>query len=78
MTTAILRQSGGSAILSIPKALLEAAGLSAGSKVNLGLEGRVLTVAPSYSIDDLVSRMAPENAHPLIEFGEVGSERVEW
>jgi len=78
MTTATLRQSGGSVILAIPKAILEAVGLSADSKVDLGVNGRSLTITPSYSIDDLIAQMTPENTHSLIEAGERGAEQIEW
>jgi antitoxin ChpS len=78
MANAILRQSGGSVILAIPKALLEALGLGVNSRVNLEIRGGVLTVAPGYEIDDLVAQMTPENSHELIESGERGSERIEW
>lgn len=78
MTTATLRQSGGSVILAIPKAVLETLGLSADSKVNLGVSGRMLTVTPGYSIDDLVARITPENGHELIASGDRGAEQVDW
>lgn len=78
MADAILRQSGGSVILAIPKALLEALGLGANSKVNLSIRGGALSVTPGYEIDDLVAAMTPENAHELIESGERGNERIDW
>ena len=78
MATAILRQSGGSVILTIPKAFLESMGLGADSKVNLDIRGRTLTITPGYSIDELVSRITPENSHELIDPGERGAEQIEW
>ena len=78
MATATLRQSGGSVILAIPKALLEALGLSANSRVELGVSGRSLTVTPGYSIDELVAGIRADNQHELIEAGERGAERIEW
>ena len=78
MADAILRQSGGSVILAIPKALLEALGLSANSKVNLSVRGGALTVTPGYDIDELVAAISPGNRHELIEAGERGAERIEW
>lgn len=78
MTTAVLRQSGGSVILAIPKAIAEAMGVTARSQVALSLEGRVLTVRPGYRIEDLVAAYAADNAHPLAFDGdEIGAERVE-
>jgi len=79
MTTAILRQSGGSVILAIPKALLEALGLSVNSKVQLGIEGRSLTVTARYDIEELVAQIGPEgDPHELWDPGERGAERIEW
>ncbi|OOG65455.1 hypothetical protein B0E46_03680 [Rhodanobacter sp. B04] len=45
--TATLRQSGGSIILSIPKAIAQTLAVEAGSIVELSVEGRVLSVAPA-------------------------------
>ena len=78
MSTATLRQSGGSVILAIPKAVLEALGLSANSRVNLAIQGGSLTVTPGYDIDELVAAITPGNSHDLIESDERGSERIEW
>jgi antitoxin ChpS len=77
MTTAILRQSGGSVILSIPKAFAESMGVTAQSQVHLSLDGRVLTVSPRYRIEELVAGCTPENAHAVAFDGEVGAERIE-
>jgi antitoxin ChpS len=78
MTTATLRQSGGSVILAIPKTVLEMLGLSANSKVVIGVSGRVLTITPGFSIDDMVAHITPENSHELIASGERGAEQIEW
>ena len=78
MTTSTLRQSGGSVILAIPKAVLESLGLGADSKVVLGISGRTLTITPGFSIDDMVARITPENSHELIVSGERGAEQIEW
>jgi antitoxin ChpS len=45
--TAILRQSGGSIILSIPKTIAQTLAVEAGSVVELSVEGRVMSVAPA-------------------------------
>ena len=78
MTTATLRQSGGSVILALPKAILDATGLAAESQVRLQVQGRTLTITPSFSIDDLVARITPENSHELIVSGERGAEQIDW
>jgi antitoxin ChpS len=77
MATAILRQSGGSVILAIPKAIAESMGVTAGSEVRLALHGRTLTATPGYSIEALVAGCTPENVHELQFDGEVGAERFE-
>lgn len=78
MATVTLRQSGGSVIFAFPKVILDAMGLGAGSKINLEVHGRSLTITPGYSIEELVSRLTPENRHELMEAGERGAERIEW
>lgn len=75
MTTVTLRQSGGSVILAIPKALLDAMGLKADSKVRLDVHGRSMTITPRFAIDELVAGLTPDNAHPLLDSGERGGER---
>jgi antitoxin ChpS len=44
---AVLRQSGGSIILSIPKAIAQTLAVEAGSVVELVVEGRTLSVTPA-------------------------------
>lgn len=44
---ATLRQSGGSIILSIPKAIAESMAVQPGSVVELALNGRTLSVTPA-------------------------------
>jgi antitoxin ChpS len=78
MATTTLRQSGGSVILAIPKALLEALGLAANSRVNLAIRDGSLTMTPGYDIEDLVAGITAENTHELIQPGERGAERIEW
>lgn len=45
--TAILRKSGGSIILSIPKTIAQTLAVEAGSAVELSVEGRTLCVVPA-------------------------------
>lgn len=45
--TAILRKSGGSIILSIPKAIAQTLAVDAGSAVELSVDGRTLSVVPA-------------------------------
>lgn len=46
-STAVLRRSGGSIILSIPKTMIESLAVDAGSTVELSLQGRTLSVTPA-------------------------------
>jgi antitoxin ChpS len=45
--TATLRQSGGSVILSIPKAIADTLAVGTGSVVKLNVQGRTLSVTPA-------------------------------
>ena len=60
--TATLRQSGGSIILSIPKAIAQTLAVEAGSLVELSVEGRVLSVAPAKR--SLTDRLAASPKSP--------------
>lgn len=77
MSTAILRQSGGSVILAIPKAIAESMGVTARSEVSLALHGRTLTVTPGYSIEALVAGCTGQNDHAVAFDGEIGAELIE-
>ena len=77
MATATLRQSGGSVILAIPKAVLDALGLRAESKVRMEMHGRPHTFTPGVAIDDLVAGWSPHNRHDPGIGGERGAERID-
>lgn len=59
---ATLRQSGGSIILSIPKAIAQALAVGAGSVVELTVEGRKLSVTPARH--GLAARLAASPKSP--------------
>lgn len=63
MHIATLRTVGGSVMMAIPKAILEALGLSANEKVGLSVaDGRLVvepTPRPRYSLADLVAQCDP-------------------
>jgi len=59
---AVLRQSGGSIILSIPKAIAQALAVEAGSMVDLAVEGRTLSVTPARR--SLADRLAASPKSP--------------
>lgn len=60
--TATLRQSGGSIILSIPKAIAQTLAIDAGSVVELSVNGRTLSIAPAGR--KLAERLAASPASP--------------
>ncbi len=60
--TATLRQSGGSIILSIPKAIAQALAVDAGSVVQLSIDGRTLSIAPARR--SLTERLAASPKSP--------------
>ncbi|MBD8526068.1 AbrB/MazE/SpoVT family DNA-binding domain-containing protein [Pseudomarimonas arenosa] len=60
--TATLRRSGGSVILSIPKAIVDSLAVDAGSVVELSLNGRSLSVTPARR--SLAERLAESPKSP--------------
>ncbi|MEG3191410.1 AbrB/MazE/SpoVT family DNA-binding domain-containing protein [Lysobacter sp. D1-1-M9] len=60
--TAILRKSGGSIILSIPKSIAQSLAIEAGSAVELSVDGRKLSVVPARR--SLVDRLAASPRTP--------------
>ncbi len=66
MQQAKLRAVGGSVMVAIPKALLDALGLSANRKVGLSVEGTRLIIEPMpkrrYALDELVAECDPSAA----------------
>lgn len=68
MMKATVQKWGNSLALRLPKALADEARIREGSKVELvGTPEGVLVKArrkPRYRLDDLLSRVTPENTHP--------------
>ena len=60
MHTTNLRKVGGSVMLAVPPALLDVLALRAGAKVEIGVEGGRLIVAPrtrpNYTLDELLAQ----------------------
>lgn len=60
MHTTNLRKVGGSVMLAVPPALLDVLELRAGTKVEIGVEGGRLIVAPrtrpAYTLDELIAQ----------------------
>jgi antitoxin ChpS len=71
-----LRRAGGSLVMTIPKPFVEQNGLSDGSKVELHLSGKQLTVEaptrPRYRLADLMSEM-PDGMPTMIDWDEMPS-----
>jgi antitoxin ChpS len=61
---ATLRRSGGSVILSIPKAIVDSLAVDAGSVVELSLNGRSLSVTPARRT--LADRLAASPKSPAL------------
>ena len=83
MHIATLRTVGGSVMMAIPKAILEALGLSANEKVGLSVaDGRLVvepTPRPRYSLAELVAQCDPaapvsDEERAWMETKPVGSE----
>lgn len=82
MYTQTVRKIGNSEGVIIPKAFLEALGLSPGKEVGLEIVGGQLVLRPiqaRYNLKDLVAQMSDENEHPETFLGGlVGDEVVEY
>ena len=64
-----LRKAGGSLVMTVPKAFIDQNGLSDGSKVELNLTGKRMTVEvlnrPKYKLADLMAEM--DGKLPMVE-----------
>ena len=78
-----LRKVGGSVMLAVPPALLDLLNLRAGARVDIGIEGGRLVVAPrtrpSYSLDELLAQCdetagANDEDRAWLDAGPVGNE----
>ena len=81
-----LAKWGNSLGVRVPKAAAEAAGLKAGTEVDVVVEGRDLRIRPSipfkhYRLEDLIAemdRLGPENQPETVDWGpDVGSEIID-
>lgn len=65
-----LRRAGGSLVMTVPKSFIEQNHLQEGSKVELSLEGALMTVnaprKPRYKLADLMAEMPAGNL-PMVE-----------
>jgi antitoxin ChpS len=68
MHTATLRESGGSVIVTVPKAFLEALGWSAQSRVGMTVRDNQLVLErPKYTLDELLADFDPDAYRADIE-----------
>jgi antitoxin MazE len=81
-----LAKWGNSLGVRVPKAAAEAAGLKAGTEVDVVVEGRELRIRPlipfkHYRLEDLIAemdRLGPENQPETVDWGpDVGSEVID-
>ena len=81
-----LAKWGNSLGVRVPKAAAEAAGLKAGTEVDVMVEGRDLRIRPSipfkyYRLEDLIAemdRLGPENRPEVVDWGpDVGAEIID-
>jgi antitoxin MazE len=68
-----VKKWGNSAVVRIPKALLEECHLSVESPIDIRVENGQIVVAPlqthEYSLDDLLAGITPDNLHGEVDFG---------
>ena len=68
MHMTVLREVGGSVMLTMPPALLDLLNLQAGATVGIALEGNRLVIEPPprrrYSLDELLAQCRPVEARP--------------
>jgi len=83
MTTATLRKSGGSIIITVPQLYIEQNHLSAGDSVDLRIDGPCMTVQPArrprYSLAQLLAEM-PEGLPRLPEWENMppAGQELDW
>jgi antitoxin MazE len=68
-----IQQWGNSLALRIPKAFAQQTKVKKGSRVNLTLENGRVIMKPirrrSYTLEELVSKITPQNRHPETDWG---------
>jgi antitoxin MazE len=70
---------GNSLAVRIPKALAEQTRIEDGSEVELSVADGALTIRPkarSYSLEELLAQVTPENRHDEIDWGEPQGKEV--
>lgn len=65
---------GNSLAVRIPISIAETISIKQGSEIELSVENQVLLLKPTKKkpmLEDLISKISPENRHSEIDFGEV-------
>ena len=70
MTQLSIRQSGGAAIVSLPKAVLKTLGLDVGSSLDLTIKGQSIVLSPFKEEDTLESLLAGSPKENLVASDE--------
>jgi antitoxin MazE len=78
-TTTQVKKWGNSLAIRIPSRVARDLGLASNSQVEITSDGTMATIKreehPRVSLDDLVKRITPDNAHGQVDWGEpVGKE----
>ena len=70
----VVQQWGNSLALRIPKAFAQQTSIRKGSPVSLSVENGHMIVKPlkrrKYTLQELVSKITPQNRHPEIDWGK--------
>ena len=62
---------GSSLAVRIPKAIAEQCGVTEGSAIEMNAKGSQIVLSKrNYDLDEMLSRITPENCHPEQEIGE--------
>jgi antitoxin MazE len=72
--TTTVQKWGNSLAVRIPSGIAETISIKQGSEMELSVENQVLTLRPTKkkpTLEDLLSKISPENRHSEIDFGEV-------
>lgn len=79
MTVQILKKWGNSPAVRIPAAIMQSAQLSLDQAVDVRAEGgRIIieSVAPAYTLDDLLDGITNENRHDEVDFGKAQGQEL--
>jgi antitoxin MazE len=76
-----ITQWGNSLAVRIPKAMAESLKLQADSEIELTMADGALMIKPGRNketLDELLSRITPENIHPPVDWGKPVGKEIFW